>query len=157
MPQRRLLWLAGLGFGADACFARQEFGLETYKALGSKYGLAYAERFFYIGAGGSFARDHSNNKLLKMIEEQAVTTRDGVRARPTESALRRLGVGHDRCYGRWIGRRRWRSLGSSGSRSRSTTRCTACAPRPSYEGQKLLCVSDECVSMCRRSSCDSYS
>ena len=47
------------------------FGLETYKALGAKYGCDYAERFFYIGEGGSFARDHSNDRLLSMIKQQA--------------------------------------------------------------------------------------
>lgn len=34
----------------------KEFGLETYKALGKQWDCDFAERFFYIGAGGSFAR-----------------------------------------------------------------------------------------------------
>ena len=57
---------------ADREYIR-EFGLESYKAMGAKWGCEYAERFFYIGAGGSFARDHSNDKLLTMVREQATT------------------------------------------------------------------------------------
>jgi LmbE family N-acetylglucosaminyl deacetylase len=59
---------------ADREYIR-EFGLESYKAMGAKWGCEYAERFFYIGAGGSFARDHSNDKLLTMVREQATTLR----------------------------------------------------------------------------------
>ena len=36
----------------------------------------YAERFFYIGAGGSFAHNATNEKLLRMVREHAKVASD---------------------------------------------------------------------------------
>eukprot|EP01043_Picozoa_sp_COSAG02_P031395 COSAG02_NODE_2047_length_10013_cov_3.500403_4_plen_347_part_00 len=72
---------------ADREYIR-EFGLDTYKAMGSKYGCEYAERFFYIGEGGSFARDHSNNKLLDMIRQQSAAVGGTDRAAAIDAFVR---------------------------------------------------------------------
>ena len=52
------------------------FGLVDFSVLTGRWDCDFAERFFYIGPGGSFARDHSNTKLLDLIKEKAVA-KDG--------------------------------------------------------------------------------
>ena len=48
------------------------FGLVDFSVLTGRWDCDFAERFFYIGPGGSFARDHSNTKLLDLIKEKGI-------------------------------------------------------------------------------------